>query len=125
MPVLMDSNHLSPKTPGFYEGSSRCITIGLINNMPDAALEATERQFIAMLNAASMNVQIRLSRYMLPEISRQPEARRFLFEDHVHQCVACRHAVELARDGEMQPVWQPKAASRSFPVWRWAMAWCS
>jgi hypothetical protein len=50
-----------------------------------------------------------------------PEARRFLFEDHMHQCVACRHAVELARDGEMQPVWQPKAASRAFPVWRWAM----
>jgi len=51
-----------------------------------------------------------------------PEARRFLFEDHMHQCVACRHAVELARDGEMQPVWQPKAASRTFPVWRWAMS---
>ena len=51
-----------------------------------------------------------------------PEARRFLFQDHVHQCVACRHAVELARDGEMQPIWQPKAASRTFPAWRWAMA---
>jgi hypothetical protein len=51
-----------------------------------------------------------------------PEARRFLFEDHMHQCVACRHAVEQARDGEIQPVWQPKAASRAFPVWRWAMA---
>ncbi len=35
-----------------------------------------------------------------------PEARRFLFEDHVHQCVACRHAVEQARNGELQPVWQ-------------------
>src|ERR1700722_20385285 len=49
------------------------------------------------------------------------EPRRLLFEDHVHQCVACRHAVEDARDGEMQPVWQPKVASRGFPVWRWAM----
>src|SRR5258708_34542078 len=39
-----------------------------------------------------------------------PEARRLLFEDHVHQCVACRHAVEQARNGELQPVWQP--------VWR-------
>ncbi len=51
-----------------------------------------------------------------------PEARRLLFEDHVHQCVACRHAIEQARDGEMQPVWQPALASRNFPVWRWAMA---
>jgi FecR protein/Putative zinc-finger len=51
-----------------------------------------------------------------------PESRQLLFEDHVHQCVACRHAVERARAGELQPVWQPKTASRSFPVWRWAMS---
>jgi hypothetical protein len=51
-----------------------------------------------------------------------PEARRLLFEDHVHQCVACRHTVEQARSGELQPVWQiAKAAPRGFPVWRWAM----
>lgn len=49
------------------------------------------------------------------------EARRLLFEDHVHQCVACRHAVERARDGELQPVWQLTASARRFPVWRWAM----
>jgi FecR protein/Putative zinc-finger len=59
-----------------------------------------------------------------------PEARRLLFEDHVHQCVACRHAVEQARSGEKQPVWQPawnvtlhaQAASRGFPAWRFAMS---
>jgi len=55
-----------------------------------------------------------------------PEARRLLLEDHVHQCVACRHAVEQARAGELQPVWQPElslaaSAERRFPVWRWAM----
>jgi hypothetical protein len=54
-----------------------------------------------------------------------PEARRLLFEDHVHQCVACRHAVEQARSGELQPVWQPEVrprmAHRGFPVWQWAM----
>jgi hypothetical protein len=59
-----------------------------------------------------------------------PEARRLLFQDHVHQCVACRHAVEQARVGEMQivrrPAWraelQAKAAGSGFPVWRWAMS---
>jgi ferric-dicitrate binding protein FerR (iron transport regulator) len=51
-----------------------------------------------------------------------PEARRLLFEDHVHQCVACRHTVEQARSGELQPVWQiAKTAPRGFPVRRWAM----
>jgi hypothetical protein len=51
-----------------------------------------------------------------------PEARRLLLEDHVHRCVACRHAVELARNGEMQPVWQLKPARRGFPALRWAMS---
>jgi hypothetical protein len=59
-----------------------------------------------------------------------PEARRLLFQDHVHQCVVCRHAVEQARLGEMQivrrPAWQTTgrtiAASSGFPVWRWAMS---
>lgn len=51
-----------------------------------------------------------------------PEARRLLFADHVHQCVACRHRVEQARNGELQPVWQiAKTAPRGFPVGRWAM----
>jgi homoserine O-succinyltransferase len=78
MPVLIDSNHLSPKKPGFFEGSSRCITIGLINNMPDSALEATERQFISLLNGASEGMQIRLFRYMMPDVPRQEAARRYL-----------------------------------------------
>jgi hypothetical protein len=50
-----------------------------------------------------------------------PEARRLLLEDHVHGCVACRRAVDEARHGEMQSVWQLSASSQSFPVWRWAM----
>ena len=47
--------------------------------------------------------------------------RVFLFEDHVHACVACRHALERARDGEKPTVWRVEAErSRSFG-WRWAM----
>ena len=51
-----------------------------------------------------------------------PQARSLLFEDHIHQCVACRHAVELARTGEVQAVWQPRIERRGFPIWHWAMA---
>jgi FecR protein/Putative zinc-finger len=54
-----------------------------------------------------------------------PMARQLLFEDHVHQCVACRKAVEQVRNAELQPVWRPqlrpKTASRGFSAWQWAM----
>jgi hypothetical protein len=49
-------------------------------------------------------------------------ARALLLEDHVHACVACRHAVERARDGEQQAAWRPEIKRRNLPVWRWAMA---
>jgi ferric-dicitrate binding protein FerR (iron transport regulator) len=54
-----------------------------------------------------------------------PEARRMLFEDHVHQCVACRHAVEQVRSGELHLARQAeiprKRAPRGFPIRQWAM----
>ena len=51
------------------------IEIGLINNMPDAALEQTERQFIGLLNAAAGERRIRLTMFSLPEVARAGAAR--------------------------------------------------
>jgi hypothetical protein len=48
-------------------------------------------------------------------------ARALLFEDHVHACVACRHALERKRVGETQPVWRLENKRASWPAWRWAM----
>jgi homoserine O-succinyltransferase len=45
------------------------LTIGLVNNMQNGALEATERQFVSLLEAASQNLVIRLRLYTLPGIS--------------------------------------------------------
>lgn len=90
MPVCLDFDHsrddgqavpkwLRGREPvEFQEQSSQCITIGLINNMPDEALKTTERQFLSLLDAASDGIQIRLSLYSLPEIPRRESNRRYI-----------------------------------------------
>lgn len=51
------------------------LTIGLINNMPDAALKATERQFMKLLQAAAGHRRIRFHCFSLPSVKRSPEAK--------------------------------------------------
>jgi homoserine O-succinyltransferase len=51
------------------------VTIGLLNNMPDSALEATEQQFGALLRAAAGPRTVRLRLSSLPELARGAEAR--------------------------------------------------
>jgi homoserine O-succinyltransferase/O-acetyltransferase len=51
------------------------ITVGLLNNMPDSALEATEQQFGALLRAAAGSRTVRLRFSSLPELARGPAAR--------------------------------------------------
>jgi homoserine O-succinyltransferase/O-acetyltransferase len=60
------------------ERASKNLTIGLINNMPDAALEATERQFLALLESASEGFSIRLQLYALPRVPRNEAGARRL-----------------------------------------------
>jgi homoserine O-succinyltransferase/O-acetyltransferase len=59
-----------PRLESLPEHPSPCINIGLINNMPQAAFTATERQFISLLNSASEGIAIRLSLYSLAGIPR-------------------------------------------------------
>ncbi|WP_439372537.1 homoserine O-succinyltransferase MetA [Bradyrhizobium sp. PMVTL-01] len=51
------------------------LTIGLINNMPDPALKATERQFMKLLQAAAGARRIRLHCFSLPSVKRSAEAK--------------------------------------------------
>ena len=60
------------------ERPSKTITIGLINNMPDAALEATERQFLSLLDSASEGISVRLSLYSLPGVPRSESGARHI-----------------------------------------------
>jgi homoserine O-succinyltransferase len=90
MPVHLSSIHPTHDRPSatkwlcdqpsaeFREQSRRCITIGLINNMPDGALEATERQFLSLLNSVSEGISIHLSLYSLPGIPRNEFGSRHI-----------------------------------------------
>src|SRR5437667_572682 len=60
----------------FRESHPAHIDIGLINNMPDAALDATERQFRALLSAAADDIAVHLTLYTLPEVPRTDFGRR-------------------------------------------------
>ena len=51
------------------------LTIGLINNMPDPALQATERQFMRLLTAAAGNNRIRFHCFSLPSVNRSEPAK--------------------------------------------------
>jgi homoserine O-succinyltransferase len=51
------------------------LEIGLVNNMPDAALEQTERQFIGLLKAAAGERRVRVKLFYVPEIARAGAAR--------------------------------------------------
>ena len=65
------------KAPGARRPSgSNGLHIGLVNNMPDAALDATERQFRALLAAASDGRAVRLTLYTLPEVPRTAFGRQ-------------------------------------------------
>ena len=65
------------KAPGARRPSgSNGLHIGLVNNMPDAALDATERQFRALLAAAADGRAVRLTLYTLPEVPRTAFGRQ-------------------------------------------------
>jgi homoserine O-succinyltransferase len=51
------------------------LAIGLINNMPDAALVATETQFTSLLEAASGGMRLEVRFFALPEVLRSADAR--------------------------------------------------
>jgi homoserine O-succinyltransferase len=61
-----------------FAASGDCIEIALINNMPDGALEATERQFLGLLQSAASDRLVRLRFFSLPELPRSELGRRRL-----------------------------------------------
>ena len=70
--------HRTCHTVAACDASSPCITIGLINNMPDAALGQTEQQFSELIDSAAQDIPVRLMLYSLPNIFRSESAQQHL-----------------------------------------------
>jgi len=60
-------------------GTDGRLDVVLVNNMPDGALGATETQFVRLIEAASVDVPVRLLRFTLPTVTRGEIGAR-----HIH-----------------------------------------
>jgi homoserine O-succinyltransferase len=104
---------------GAWRDSNDVLTIALVNNMPDAALRSTERQFCELLAAASEGMLVKLKLFSTPGIVRSDSA-----EAHI-----ARYYEDFADlqndppDGIIVTGTEPKAASlRNEPFWS-ALSW--
>jgi homoserine O-succinyltransferase len=90
------------------------LTIGLINNMPDAALQATERQFMRLLRRAAGDIRIDFHCFSLPSVKRsQPLQWRI---DQQYSDIADLDRLRL--DGLIVTGAEPAAASLAEePFW--------
>ena len=75
MPLLLDMARSG--SSGDLRGRN-CLTIGLVNNMPDAAFEATERQFLDLIRTVTSDVVVCLKLFAIAEVQRADAARQEL-----------------------------------------------
>jgi homoserine O-succinyltransferase len=73
---------LSSRLTSRVASESTSIAIGLVNNMPDGALQRTERQFADLLLAASQNVAIQWRLFYIPEVPRGDGGRLYLAQSY-------------------------------------------
>jgi len=81
MPLVMDRDHIPSHWAAkkylrpagslhSFGAAADCLSVALIINMPDPALEDTESQFFELLDAAAGRLPVRLKLYSLPRIPR-------------------------------------------------------
>jgi homoserine O-succinyltransferase/O-acetyltransferase len=125
MPVCLDhdlsSRLLLPRLRGVRrsrpfacQSNFRSLEIGLLNNMPDGALESAERQFVTLLDRAAAGMVVRLALFALPEVPRSEPGRR-----HVKRFYSAMESLwDRALDGLIVTGTEPRTASlKDEPYW--------
>jgi homoserine O-succinyltransferase len=80
MTTSLDSRTRVADSP--IRGGREPLVIGLVNNMPDSALQTTEQQFGALLAAAGADFDVRLRLFSFPELIRSEAGRRYVDEHY-------------------------------------------
>jgi homoserine O-succinyltransferase len=74
-PDLAPTQLREPEQFADPQNADAALTIGLINNMPDSALQATERQFMRLLKQGAGNTRIHFHCFSLPSLHRSQTAK--------------------------------------------------
>ena len=91
------------------------LNIGLVNNMPDAALARTEQQFLDVLAAAAPERAINLHLFHIPSVPRGELGRSHLSSRHYRDAAELRLA---GLDGLIVTGTEPKHSDlRQEPYW--------
>lgn len=94
----------------------RELHIGILNMMPDAALEATERQFMRLVGSCNRIAQFHIHLFSFPEIPRDDKARQHIeryYEDFATLKTEGLDAIILSGANpaqphiEQEPFWKP------------------
>jgi homoserine O-succinyltransferase len=110
-------SEVNDKAAGFQSPlnpDGETLAIGFVNNMPDAALRTTERQFRELLSAASETTPINLRFFSLPELPRSEAGRQHI--NQYYEDVGELWASQL--DGLIVTGTEPRAPDlRDEPYW--------
>jgi homoserine O-succinyltransferase/O-acetyltransferase len=114
MPIHLEREPAKTPRVSVRAHGADALTIGLVNNMPDAALRATERQFTGLLGAAAGDLRVRLKLYALPDVPRTDWGRQ-----HVERFYAGLGDLWNARlDGLIVTGTEPRSPNlREEPYW--------
>jgi homoserine O-succinyltransferase/O-acetyltransferase len=90
-----------------HPAGAEWIEVGLVNNMPEAALAATERQFLDLLGAAAGDSWVHLRFFALPSVPRGERGRSYVSQF----CSELGDVREAELDGLIVTGTEPNAAS--------------
>jgi homoserine O-succinyltransferase len=105
---------LVPGQGDFELGGRPELTVALVNNMPDSALKATERQFMRLVQAAAGETAVRFHCFALPSVKRSLQAQSHIEKDYTDIAELSRLSIDglivtgaepIAEELSHEPFW--------------------